>query len=396
MIKRVDLQKIIKRINEPKRFIQVILGPRQVGKTTIISQLVAEISMPYQSESADAVSPNNVDWVAQAWQAARLRMKALQANEYLLVFDEIQKINNWSEVVKREWDADIANGLNIKVILCGSSRLLLQQGLTESLAGRFETLHVTHWSFAEMQAAFGWNIEQYLYFGGYPGAASLIEDEERWKSYVRDSLIETSISRDILMLTRIDKPALLKRLFEVGSVYSGQILSLTKLLWQLQDAGNTTTLTNYLGLLSDCGLLGGLEKYAGEVVRQRASTPKFQVYNNALLNSQRTENFKDIMLNPKLFGRLVESAIGAHLLNYSISERYKVYYWREGNNEVDFVLKKGDKLVALEVKSGAKAINKGMQIFKEKFRPNTMLIVGTSGISYEEFLKINPVQVFDI
>jgi predicted AAA+ superfamily ATPase len=273
---------------------------------------------------------------------------------------------------------------------------LLQQGLTESLAGRFETLHVTHWSFAEMQAAFGWNIEQYLYFGGYPGAASLIDEEGRWKNYVRDSLIETSISRDILMLTRIDKPALLKRLFEVASVYSGQILSLTKLLGQLQDAGNTTTLTNYLGLLSDCGLLGGLEKYAGEVVRQRASTPKFQVYNNALLNSQRTENFKDIMLNPILLGRLVESAIGAHLLNHSISGNYKVYYWREGNYEVDFVLKKGDKLVALEVKSGAKAINKGMQIFNEKFRPNTMLIVGTSGISYEEFLKINPIQIFDI
>jgi len=396
MIKRAYLQQIINRINEPKRFIQVILGPRQVGKTTMISQLVAEISMPYQTESADAVPPDNIDWVAQAWQAARLRMKALQASEYLLVFDEIQKVNNWSEVVKREWDYDIANNLNIKVILCGSSRLLLQQGLTESLAGRFETLHITHWSFAEMQAAFGWNIEQYLYFGGYPGAASLIDEEERWKNYVRDSLIETSISRDILMLTRIDKPALLKRLFEVGSAYSGQILSLTKLLGQLQDAGNTTTLTNYLGLLSDCGLLGGLEKYAGEVVRQRASTPKFQVYNNALLNSQRTENFKDIMLNPKLFGRLVESAIGAHLLNHSVSERYKVYYWREGNDEVDFVLKKGDKLVALEVKSGVKAINKGMQIFNEKFRPNTMLIVGTSGISYEEFLKINPVQVFDV
>lgn len=394
MIKLANLQRLAKRIEEPKKFIQVILGPRQVGKTTLISQLVAEIAMPYQIEAADAVPADNTEWIAQAWQAARLRMKALQANEYLLVFDEIQKIGNWSETVKREWDLDAFNKLNIKVILCGSSRLLLQQGLTESLAGRFEIIHATHWSFAEMQVAFGWNIEQYLYFGGYPGTASLINDEERWKSYVRDSLIETSISRDILMLTRIDKPALLKRLFEVGAVYSGKILSFTKMMGQLQDAGNTTTLANYLQLLSDCGLLGGLEKYAGEVVRQRASSPKFQVYNNALLSSLRIETYNDIMLNPKQFGHLVESSIGAHLLNYSVSERYKVFYWREGNDEIDFVLKRGDSLVALEVKSGVKASNKGMKIFNDNFHPNKMLIVGTSGIPYEEFLKINPKELF--
>lgn len=209
-----------------------------------------------------------------------------------------------------------------------------------------------------MEAAFGWSIEQYIYFGGYPGSASLIDNEERWKNYIKDSLIETSISKDILMLTRVDKPALLKRLFELGCLYSGQILSYTKIMGQLQNAGNTTTLANYLRLLSDCGLLGGLEKYAQSVIRQRSSRPKFQVYNNVLLTSQDDESYY-YHCKSKIVGRLVESSVGAHLLNHSISERYNLYYWREGNNEVDFILEKGDKIIGLEVKSGLSVDNAG-------------------------------------
>lgn len=222
----------------------------------------------------------------------------------------------------------------------------------------------------------------------------MINDEERWKNYIKDSLIETSISKDILMLTRIDKPALLKRLFELGCLYSGQILSYTKIIGQLQDAGNTTTLANYLKLLSDCGLLGGLEKYAGSVIRQRSSSPKFQVYNNALLTSQNDETYSTTIVNPKLWGRLVESSVGAHLLNHAVSERYNLYYWREGNNEVDFILEKGNKVIGLEVKSGASAENEGMAIFNEKFHPAKVLLVGTGGIPYEDFLKINPKELF--
>lgn len=321
-------------------------------------------------------------------------MKASGASEYLLVIDEIQKIDNWSEVVKQQWDRDTREKVNIKVILLGSSRLLIQKGLTESLAGRFETFYLGHWSFAEMQNAFDWSIEQYIYFGGYPGSALLINNEERWKSYIKDSLIEASISKDILMLTRVDKPTLLKRLFELGCLYSGQILSYTKITGQLQDAGNTTTLAHYLKLLSDCGLLGGLEKYAGSVIRQRSSSPKFQVYNNALLTSQDDETYSTVIVNSKLWGRLVESSVGAHLLNHSISERYNLHYWREGNNEVDFILEKGDKVIGLEVKSGASADNAGMGIFNERFHPDKMLLVGTGGIPYEEFLKINPKELF--
>ncbi|MDD4439262.1 MAG: ATP-binding protein [Tissierellia bacterium] len=394
MFYRSYLETIKKRIQEPRKFIQVILGPRQVGKTTMITQLLSQLSVPNLYESADAIPVTNSAWLTQLWEAARLRIKVSGATEYLIVIDEIQKIDNWSEIVKQQWDKDTRERINIKVILLGSSRLLIQQGLTESLAGRFETMYLGHWTYTEMQEAFGWSIEQYVYFGGYPGSAILIDDEERWKNYIKDSLIETSISKDILMLTRVDKPALLKRLFELGSLYSGQILSYTKIIGQLQDAGNTTTLANYLKLLSDCGLLGGLDKYAGDIIRKRGSSPKFQVYNNALITSQANDTYEKAIINPELWGRLVESSVGTHLINNSIPERYNLYYWREGNHEVDFILEKGDKVIGLEVKSGMKAENTGMGVFVEKFHTEKVLLVGTGGIPYEEFLKINPRELF--
>jgi len=394
MFERPYLKSVKARIEEPRKFIQVILGPRQVGKTTMVTQLVSQLSIPNLFESADAISVTNATWITQVWESARLRLKASETTEFLLVIDEIQKIDNWSEVVKQQWDKDTRENINIKVILLGSSRLLIQKGLTESLAGRFETLYLGHWSYPEMQKAFGWDIQQYVYFGGYPGSAMLITDEERWKNYIKDSLIETSISKDILMLTRVDKPALLKRLFELGCLYSGQILSYTKIIGQLQDAGNTTTLANYLKLLSDCGLLGGLDKYAGDIIRKRGSSPKFQVYNNALITAQSDETYEKAIINPELWGRLVESSVGTHLINHSISERYNLYYWRDGNYEVDFILEKGNRVIGLEVKSGMKGENAGMGVFSERFHPEKVLLVGTGGIPYDEFLKINPRELF--
>lgn len=394
MFERPHLKPFRVKIEEPRKFIQVVLGPRQVGKTTMITQLLSQLKVPNLYESADAISATNTSWLVQVWESARLQMKVSKVAEFLLVIDEIQKIDNWSEVVKQQWDKDTVENINIKVILLGSSRLLIQKGLTESLAGRFETLYLGHWSYPEMQEAFDWSIEQYIYFGGYPGSASLINDEERWENYIKDSLIETSISKDILMLTRVDKPALLKRLFELGCLYSGQVLSYTKILGQLQDAGNTTTLANYLKLLSDCGLLGGLDKYAGDIIRKRGSSPKFQVYNNALITSQSNDTYEKAIINPKSWGRLVESSVGAHLLNHSLSERYNIYYWREANHEVDFVLEKGDNIIGLEVKSGMRAENAGISIFAEKFHPEKVLLVGTGGIPYNEFLKINPKDLF--
>jgi predicted AAA+ superfamily ATPase len=394
MIERIYLEQLKNRIEEQRNFIQVVMGPRQVGKTTLINQILQKTTIGFVFESADAVLNSGAEWILKVWETARLKKKALEAAEFLLVIDEVQKVDNWSELIKQQWDRDTREGTNIKVVLLGSSRLLIQKGLTESLAGRFETFYLGHWSFNEMEAAFGWSVEQYIYFGGYPGSASLIKDEERWKSYIKDSLIETSISKDILMLTRVDKPALLKRLFELGSLYSGQILSYTKLMGQLQDAGNTTTLSHYLDLLSDSGLLGGLEKYAGNEIRKRSSSPKFQSFNNALLSAQNNYRFSDIAINPKEWGRLVESSVGAHLINYSIPERYHLYYWRQSNHEVDFVLEKDGKVIALEVKSGIRADNKGISVFAQKFHPDKILLVGTGGIGYEDFLRMNPVSLF--
>ncbi|MBN2350319.1 MAG: ATP-binding protein [Bacteroidales bacterium] len=394
MFERIELQILNKRIKEPRKFIQVVMGPRQVGKTTMVSQLFKQLSIPGIFESADAIAAGNTIWLQQIWEAARLKMKTQKANEFLLIIDEIQKIPNWSETIKKLWDEDSLNNIPLKLILLGSSRLLLQQGLSESLAGRFETIYMTHWTLEEMFQAFGWDADRFAWFGGYPGSAGLIQDEMRWKKYICDSIIETSISKDILMLTRIDKPALLKNLFELGCVYSGQIVSLTKMQGQLLDAGNTTTLSHYLRLLDTAGLLGGLEKFAHTVIRKRSGSPKFQVHNNALLSAQDIKTLPEIQSNPSGWGRVVESAVGSHLINQSLRNNFSVYYWRDRNDEVDFILEKGQKTIALEIKASFIKNKKGMETFQRRFHPVKTYLIDNNGIPWSEFLKINPVDLF--
>lgn len=393
MFERPHLQQIIKRMAEPRKFIQVIFGPRQVGKTTLVNQMVKKYSFGSLVVSADAIDAYNTYWLEQQWELARIKLTQSGGKEFLLVVDEIQKIDNWSEKVKSLWDQDTKNNLPLKVIVLGSSRLLIQQGLTESLAGRFETTFMSHWSYSEMLAAFGWNEEQYVYFGGYPGAASLISDQQRWKQYVRESLIETSISKDILMLTRVDKPALMKRLFELSCTYSGQILSYNKMLGQLRDAGNTTTLSHYLTLLSTAGLVTGIEKYSSNIIRKKSSSPKFQVYNTALISALSNESFEDALQNPAFWGRLVESAVGVHLLNHSVSGDFALTYWREGNDEIDFVLEQ-KKLIGIEVKSGAVHNTSGMAAFKKKFNPDKLVVIGNTGLPWQSFLQMKPGELF--
>lgn len=394
MYKRLYLEGLRERLSEPRQFIQVLVGPRQVGKTTMANQLVKDLEFPYLIESADGIPAGSNLWIEQLWEGVRLKMKANGMKEFLLVIDEVQKISGWSEMVKRLWDEDTRNDLNIKLLLLGSSRLMLQQGLSESLAGRFEISYLPHWSLNEMSEAFGWSASTFAWFGGYPGSARLIEDEERWKRYISDSLIETSISKDILMLTRIDKPALLKRLFELGCSYSGQILSFTKILGQLQDAGNTTTLSHYLSLLDTAGLLGGIEKFAANVIRKRSSSPKFQVHNNALISSQRGELFESVNNNPKEWGRIVESAIGSHLINYSNVGGYQVFYWRDRGDEVDFILEKMGRVVAIEVKSAISNNNRGIEPFVKQYKPDKVYLIDNKNFTWEEFLSINPKELF--
>jgi len=317
MYKRPVFQFVKKRIIEPRKFIQVISGPRQVGKTTIINQLLKDINIPSYYVTADNIDPNNLSWIEAQWETARFQKRKKGVDDFILVIDEVQKINNWSEVIKAQWDKDSFNNNAIKLILLGSSQLMLQKGLSESLAGRFEVVPMLHWTFNEMNDAFSFNEEQYVLFGGYPGSVELINDEERWKNYIRDSLIETTISKDIFQITRIDKPALLKRLFELGCLYSGQILSYNKILGQLQDSGNTTTLSHYLHLLDNAGLLSGIEKLYVEKVRQKASSPKLMVQNTALMTAIDDRSTEQNRQQPERWGRLVESAVGSHLLNFS-------------------------------------------------------------------------------
>lgn len=391
---RKQFDTLKERISEPRKFMQVLAGPRQVGKSTLVGQVLERIKIAHAMEVADGIEPKDIDWIHRVWDAARTTMMLRGLTEYLLVIDEVQKIDNWSEAVKREWDADTRNRVNLKVVLLGSSRLLLKKGLTESLAGRYELIRMPHWSMTEMRDAFGVTLDQYIYFGGYPGPAHMIGDERRWRKYVRDSLVAPAIEKDVIMTSNIYKPALMKQLFEVGCGYSAEILSLTKVMGQLQDAGNVTTLAGYLEILDECALLTGLQKYANDDARKRGSVPKYQVYNNALLTAYRGRDFVTDRTDTRAWGRWVESAVGAHLLSMADEQDYKVYYWREPirnkdekDKEVDFVIVRDGEMTAIEVKSGRRGMSSGLPAFVEAFHPKRSFVVGTGGVSLEDFLS---------
>ena len=377
------------RLLQERRFIQVLAGPRQVGKTTLARQLIDRMEASHYI-SADEPSLQDRIWLAQQWDLARAKLRGDHPpREVLLVIDEVQKVQGWSETVKRLWDEDSAAGRPVKLLLLGSSALLVQKGLTESLAGRFEIIPVMHWSFPEMRDCFGVTLDRYLLFGGYPGAAPLTDEPLRWGGYVRDSLIETTVSRDILLLNRVDKPALLRRLFGLVCAYSGQILSYQKMLGQLQDVGNTTTLAHYLSLLSGAGLAVGLEKFSSGPIRRRASSPKLLVLNNALITAQLGGDPQSLMGDPVMWGRVVETAVGAHLVNTSRGLNIEVLYWLDRSREVDFVLCRGDTVVPIEVKSSARRQTlPGMEAFCRQYRVKRSLLVGGQGIALEEFLSI--------
>ena len=383
---------LTRRLAEPRRFIQVVAGPRQVGKTTLVQQVTDAAGLTTRYASADEPTLRGPGWLDQQWDAARLEARDAGRRGAVLVVDEIQKVPGWSESVKRLWDEDSRARRPLKVVLLGSAPLLVQRGLSESLAGRFEVLHLPHWSLAEMREAFGWSLDQYLFHGGYPGAAPLIGEPGRWARYVLDSLVETTLARDVLLLSRVDKPALLRRLFELGCRYSGQILSYTKMLGQLHEAGNTTTLAHYLDLLAGAGMLVGLQKYAGGAIRQRGSSPKLQVLNTALMSAPTGLTLEEARADPDRWGRLVESAVGAYLANAAAAGACQLFYWRDGNREVDFVTRAGRAVTAIEVKSGRRReARPGLAAFSETQGRARTLLVGGDGIAVEEFLT-RPVE----
>ena len=412
---RAQLSTLLGRLGEAPERLILVTGPRQTGKTTLVRQALERLDrpglylpvdepespvlspFPGRSESTFAIpddpfssisGPKDTGWLVRQWERARIGAERSDRG-CVLVFDEIQKIPGWSEAVKGLWDADRYHGWRLHVVLLGSAPLLMQRGMIESLAGRYETIRLTQWSFAEMSAAFDFDLPAYVFFGGYPGTAPLVREQRRWRAYVTEAIVEPNIERDILAMQRVDKPALLKRLFELGADYSGQILSYTKMLGQLQDAGNTTTLARYLDLLAHAGLIAGLPNYAGGAHRRRASTPKLNVLDTALMSALSGYTFEEAKADRSFWGRLVESAVGAHLFNTGAPE-VRLHYWRHRGREVDFVLARGPRLAAVEVKSGVRQTGSasGLDEFRGRFDGARPILVGDGGMPLSEFLSV--------
>jgi predicted AAA+ superfamily ATPase len=383
--------------DEPRRFIQIVLGPRQSGKTTSVHQAIAGVALPIVSGTADAPGLQSAQWLSELWIDARARYDESRT-PVILVLDEIQKVSDWAAWVKQFWDEDTWSGRDIRVVMTGSSPLLMQRGLTESLAGRFEVIRATHWTWTECRDAFGWDLDTFIYHGGYPGAAGLIGDPARWREYMNSSIIETTVSRDILLMTRIDKPALLRRVFALACEYAGRELTYEKMLGQLQDAGNTTTVAHYLDLLDGSGLVTGLQKYSPEAVRRRRSSPKFVVHNTGLVTASDPRTFEQARADSAWWGRLVEAAVGAHLTAIVAGDAStRLHYWRDRvggiDLEVDYVLVTRSGVTGIEVKSGTPGSMEGLAAFANAHPGAGTLVVGAGGMGLEEFFESRWVEL---
>jgi predicted AAA+ superfamily ATPase len=361
-ITREFMHTLRERLTEDLNFIQVVIGPRQIGKTTGLRQIVDKWEGPYIMVSADEIAPPTGDWIELHWKRAR----AIGAGT-LLVIDEVQKIPNWSTVVKRLFDEDRVSAA-LKVVLLESASLTLQRGLAESLAGRFEVIHADHWSLAECNKAFGWGILEFLKFGGYPAAASLVHDEDRWQKHIRNAIIEPVLIRDLLGMSAVNKPALFRQTFETALCYPAQEVSLQKLLGQLQESGNVSTIKHYLEMYEGAFLLRSLQKFSGSAIRKRASSPKILPLNNALIHAFRKPS--EVDSNQEWRGRVFECAVGAALAHLD----GHLYYWRDGRHEVDFVMEKGKRVFAVEVKSGRMRGRRGLERFMQLY-PSAIPVV---------------------
>ncbi len=390
MIERAFVGTLAQRCAEKRHFIQILKGPRQTGKTTALRQLKDKVGIPVHSVSA-SIDAASRDWLRAQWTVAR--NLASENGEALLLVDEVQMVSQWSSTVKELWDEDTWNEANLKVVLSGSSSLLLEEGLKEALTGRFEVVPCTHWSYAECKEAFGYSLDDFLYFGGYPAGSLLKDDRDRWLDYMHNSIIVPSITRDVISLEQVRKPALMEKLFWIGSSFSTQEISYRKILGQLDDAGNTTTIAHYLQLLDKASLLSGLQKFTNKEIKSRASSPKFLTYDTSLMVATYGEYRDRLLADPDRRGRLVESAVGAHLLAESAKRRFMLFWWREGDDEVDFVAQRGERVTAIEVKSGRVKPTGGMTRFATMFNPSKLLVVGSAECPVEDFL-LDKVEIF--
>ncbi len=354
--------------------LQVIVGPRQVGKSTLALQLIRRWPGKTLYQTADRPEVPGPEWLNEHWLQARRLCRRRKPG--LLVLDEIQKVPRWSEQVKRLFDEDRARDINLRVILLGSSALLMQKGLAESMAGRFELHRHLQWSFAECHACFGLSFDEFLYFGGYPGGLGLRNQPQRWASYLRESLIETVLGRDLLLLAPVSKPILLRQSFTLAVANPARIISYQKMLGTFNDAGNVTTIASYLRLLAMAFLVVPLERWSGGHIRQRGSIPKILVMDNGLIAAITGIQRSRLMREPALRGFWLENAVGRELYALALAVGGELYYWRERNYEVDYVVRYGDRLLAIEVKSGVpgKTLS-GLAAFKRRYpKAETVLL----------------------
>lgn len=396
MYQRRHLDILKSRMAEPRRRMQIVMGPRQVGKSTLVGQFTEGISVPFDFFAADGVNRFDSSWIPNKWQQVRMRMDIHSEQEHILIIDEVQKIRGWSEQVKKEWDEDSRSHRNLKVILLGSSRLLLQKGLEESLEGRFETIKMGYWDWQEMHEAFGFSMDEYVYFGGFPGLAPDIQDEDRWRNLMEDSIISPILTRDILEIEEIRNPALLRQVFELACIESAKELSLTKMQGTM-NSGTVPTIKNYLDILNKSMIVQPLQNYSPSRVKEKQSVPKMQVFNNAFRNRFGTFSFDEARVDPAEWGRLVESAVGAHLANRAMTDDYELFYWRnERRQECDYVLRKGQALVAIEVKSGSVDKTVGFEKFKERFadKVTAAFIVGPHALPLDDFFIMDLKSLF--
>lgn len=387
MYERSFVTTLSDRLRESRRFIQVVIGPRQTGKSTGVSQALGKLSAPVVEYAFDRPRDRRSAKLEEIWGQAREMLGS--SPEVILSLDEIQKVPDWSSTVKFLWDEDTRRGNNIKVVATGSSALTLRGGMAESLKGRFEEIASTQWTLAECRDAFGYSLDDFLFFGGYPGAAALKDEPDRWFAYMHDSIIEPTITQDVLEMETVKKPALLRALFEIGAMYSAREISYRKLLGQLDDRGNTEVISHYLDLLSHAGLLSGLRKYDEKPLRSKTSSPRLLVHDTSLMTAASEEDAEALFANPAQKGHLIETAAGAYLLERSRQERFSVRWWRNRNDEVDFVITKGRKRTAIEVKGGHTRRTKGLGAFVEKYPGTYVLIVGAESCPLEEFLLGN-------
>lgn len=388
-----------KRISEPAPSrIQILTGPRQVGKTTLLLDLARSTKIASRYLALDAPEASIPGWWDRQWE---LILQVAGEKKVLLLLDEVQFLPDWTRVVKSAVDQIYRMKIPVHIIATGSSALKVGAGAKETMAGRFERLAICHWAPSDIQKAFRLTpkeaVTRYLRFGGFPGGMNLISDLQRWRAYIRDSIMEPAIGRDLIHAEKIRKPSLFRQVFGICTKYPSEIVSLGKIGGALLEEGTLDTISQYLEILQEAYLVAPIRKFSRKEIRRRASPPKLIPLSNAFLAASGHENLPTHQSDPQAWGRWVETACIAFLINSGLT----VHYWREEPFEVDVVVENADGEWAIEIKSGAFSGGdlRGLFEFCKKFPSFTPIVIcenehqeparrsGVQSLSFEEFFS---------